>query len=83
MKAEIYQLGLLIWYVFTTKVAASLLEFNYRELEESKASGGLLDTAVETLVGLFPDDDQSSDSEQILLKQCLVISTLACQNCKR
>lgn len=83
MKAEIYHLGLLIWYVFTTKVAACILEFNSWELEESKASGDLLDTARKIVAGLFPDDDQGSGSEQILLKQCLVISTLACQNCKR
>ena len=83
IKADIYSLGLLMWYLFAKDVASSVLESNSHELEESKASGALLETAMDTIASLYPEEVREGDSEEIQLRQCLMSSTLAAEGGER
>jgi serine/threonine protein kinase len=83
VKADIYSLGLLMWFLFATDIASGVLDSDAQGLKENKASGELLETANETLASLFTEEAQEGDSEEILLRQCLMSSTLAPQGNER
>ena len=75
--AEIYSLGLVIWYIFATDIATAILDCDSTLLDANKVSGELLQTAMETLESQHTDEWQSTNMEVVQLQQCVVSSMLA------
>jgi serine/threonine protein kinase len=76
-RAEIYSLGLVIWYIFATDIAMAILDCDSILLDANKVSGELLQTAMETLESQHADEWQSTNVEEVQLQQCIISSTLA------
>jgi serine/threonine protein kinase len=75
--ADIYSVGLVIWYIFTPNVAMAILDCDPILLQESKVSGDLIATTIDTLEDQSEQPQHIDDEEITQLQQCLVSSMLA------
>ena len=81
-RADIYSLGLVLWYIFSCDAATAILDCDPTSLFETKASSELLETVMATLE-TEDDDAQSSDADISQLQQCILGLTLACNPADR
>jgi len=76
-KAEVYSLGLVIWYIFAREIVDAVIQCDSQLLNANKASGELLQTAIETLEAQYTEEWQLENSTELQLRQCILSSTLA------
>jgi serine/threonine protein kinase len=77
-KADVYSLGLLFWYIFSTDAAKEILDCDPGVLSVNKASGDLLATVMETLEVQLENESHLAGADILQLQQCISSSTLAC-----
>ena len=82
-KADVYSFGLVFWYVFSPDAVDAILDCDATSLHESKVSGDLLDTALETLEAQCESAPQSINTDVLQMQQCILGSTLACSPSER
>jgi serine/threonine protein kinase len=82
-RADIYSLGLVLWYIFSLDAATAILDCDPASLFETKASGEFLETVIATLETEDEDSSQSCDPDISQLQQCILGSTLACTPAER
>ena len=67
----------MIWYIFAHEIVDAVLQCDSQLLNANKASGELLQTAIEILEAQYTEEWQLENSTELQLRQCILSSTLA------